>query len=171
MRRLEALLAELETAVAPVEAGDSTRLGPEDAAEVRALLGDLHRWEGRRVRSSEAYRVALETDSGNERARVGMDELLVETRREIQETEAPRVGASAFSLADSDEFSRVDLGAEAVRIDGPWVWAVRTGSRWMGGFDLGGGNGRNADGSWRWSRPDGGAWERSGRESSSGWSR
>lgn len=138
MERFRSLLAEIEMAAPPVEPGDTAGMGPEDAAEVRALLGDLQRWEGQRVLSGESYRAALGADGANERARAGLKELLAEADRVIGEEESPRVGGNALTLVDSDEFSRVDLGAEAVRVDGSWVWAVRTGSRWMGGFDLGG---------------------------------
>lgn len=136
--RLEALLAEREPMAVPAEPADTARMGPEEEAEVRALLGDLLRWEGRRVLAGAAYRMALAGDSANERARTGMDDLMTDTDREIRGVESPRVGGTAFSLTDSDEFSRVDLGAEAIQIDGRSVWGVRTGSRWMGGFDLGG---------------------------------
>jgi tetratricopeptide (TPR) repeat protein len=114
-------------------------LGPTETAEVWALLGDLHRWGGRRVPAGQAYRAALETDGGNERAGMGMDVLGLEVERGILAEESPRAGGSVYSFSDSDEFSRVDLGAEAVRVNGIWAWAVKTGSRWLGGMDLGGG--------------------------------
>ena len=134
--RLESLLAEMKMVEASAEPTGTAWFGPGEVAEIQALLGDLHRWQGQRFLSSEAYRLALEADSGNERARVGMEEVLAETHRVIRDAESPRLGGNAFSLADSEEFSRLDLGAEAVGMDGMWMLAVRTGSRWMGGLDL-----------------------------------
>ena len=142
VERLEALLAGRETTSAPAEQPDSTGMGPEEEAEVWALLGDLRRWEGRRVLSAEAYRLALADDSANERAQIGMDDLTADADREIQRTESPRMGGTVLSLEDSDEFSRLDLGAEAVQVDGRSVWAVRTGRRWMEGIGLRGMEGR-----------------------------
>jgi tetratricopeptide (TPR) repeat protein len=136
--RLESLLGDAELGTVPGEPGGTAGLGPTEVAEVWALLGDLHRWGGRRVPAGEAYRAALGTDGANERAGVGMDRLELEAERGIRAEESPRAGGSVHSLADSDEFSRLDLGAEAVRVNGTWAWAVKTGSRWLGGLDLGG---------------------------------
>ena len=149
--RLESLLVDAELGSLPGKPGDTADPGtlphepgaaaglePTEIAEVWALLGDLHRWGGRRAPAGEAYRAALGTDEANERARMGMDGLLLEVEKGILAEESPRAGGSAYSLADSDQFSRLDLGAEAVGVNGTWTWAVKTGSRWLGGMDLGG---------------------------------
>ncbi len=142
-RRLDALLEQLaleepgtEPSAATQEEGG--RFRTDETAEIRALLGDLRRWEGDRVRSGDEYVAALDLDSANARARTGLDELGEEAVREVEDVERPRLGGNAYSLMDSDEFSQVDLGAEGVRIDGAWVLGVRTGSRWLGGVDLSG---------------------------------
>jgi hypothetical protein len=56
----------------------------------------------------------------------------------MEEWESPGAGGNAFSLADSDDFSRLDLGVQGKSINDHWVWGFRTGSRWLGGYDLGG---------------------------------
>jgi tetratricopeptide (TPR) repeat protein len=138
MSRLESLLGEIDHGAPSTDSASSSRMGPGHGDEVWALLGDLRRWEGRRVLAGEAYRAALEVNGKNERAQVGMDQLKVEVERGILAEESPRTGGSAYSLADSHQFSRLDLGAEAVGVNGTWTWAVKTGSRWLGGVDLGG---------------------------------
>lgn len=142
-RRLQALLEQLaqeSSAAEPaaVAGSEEGQFGIHETAEIRALLGDLRRWEGDRVRSGDEYAVALSLDSTNLRAQTGLDELGEEAVREVEDVERPRLGGNAYSLMDSDEFSQVDLGAEGVRIDGAWVLGVRMGSRWMGGLDLSG---------------------------------
>jgi tetratricopeptide (TPR) repeat protein len=139
--RLEELLAEMEADLAFGEEQDSTRLSGEEAPEIMALLGDIHRWEGNRTLSGERYESALRADSTNLRAEAGLKELEAEAARDIEETERPGLGGNAYSLMDSDEFSRVDLGAQGLGIDGNWIWGVRTGTRWLRGLDPGGGTG------------------------------
>jgi hypothetical protein len=117
-----------------IQANDSSGLGIREAAEVRALLGDLHRWEGDRVRSGKNYERALDFDSLNTRAEDGLRELEAKAATDIEAWENPGLGAHAFSLTDSDDFSRIDLGVEGVEIRGNWVWDVQTGSRWLQGL-------------------------------------
>ncbi len=124
--RLEALLAEVD---------------PSRGAEVHVLLGDLHRWEERRREAGAHYQIALEIDILNEQAHNGLATLAEAERKDIQEAERARLGGNAFSLADSDEFQRLDLGVEGVGIDGTWVWGVRTGMRHLGGVGLAGESG------------------------------
>jgi hypothetical protein len=130
------LLGDLETELASAQPEDSTHFGRGEAAEIRALLGDLHRWEGDRTLSGRSYELALKADSTNLRAEAGLRELEAEAAREVEEIERPGLGGNASSLMDSDEFSRVDLGVEGVGIDGNWVWGMRTGTRWLRGLDL-----------------------------------
>jgi tetratricopeptide (TPR) repeat protein len=119
--RLEALLPELD---------------PAGRAEVHVLLGDLHRWAGRRREAGAEYHAALELDIINDKAHNGLAALAEAERKDIEEVERARLGGNAFSLADSDEFQRLDLGVEGVGIDGTWVWGVRTGMRHIGGLGL-----------------------------------
>ncbi len=140
LRRLLGQLAEADrgSASAVAEPGDSAGFGPGETAEMRALLGDLRRWEGDRVRSGDEYLLALSLDSTNLRAQTGVEVLEDEASREVEEIERPRLGGDTYSITDSDEFSRLELGAEGVRIDGNWVLRARTGSRWLTGLDLSG---------------------------------
>jgi tetratricopeptide (TPR) repeat protein len=136
--RLQNLQADLEAGPALAAEQDSTQFGTEEAAEIRALLGDLYRWARNRALAGEAYESALRVDSTNPRAEAGLRELGAEAARTIEEVEEPGLGGNAYSLMDSDEFSRVDLGAEGVGIDGNWIWGVRTGTRWLRGLEAGG---------------------------------
>jgi len=138
VRRLQELLASAGATASMAPPSDSARFGLNEAAEARALLGDLYRWDGDRTLSGEAYETALEADSTNLRARAGMEELETEITADVEGLEQPRAGADAFSLLDSDDFSRVDMGGVGVTLDGPWVWGIRAGRRWMGGVDLAG---------------------------------
>jgi thioredoxin-like negative regulator of GroEL len=136
--RLHAMLTDLEEETLAATPSDSVAFGHEDVAEIRALLGDLHRWEGERTLSGEAYSLALAVDSANLRAGAGLDELQGEIGREIEEQELPGWGGDLYSLGDSDDFARVEVGVEGVGMDGSWVWGVRSGNRWLEGLDLSG---------------------------------
>lgn len=136
--RLEDLLEDLEREPSYRSDPDSARFGSGETAEVMALLGDLHRWEGERTLSGQRYELALRTDSTNQRARAGLDELVAETDRDIEATERPGLGGNAYSLADSDEFTRVDLGVGGTGVGGNWIWAMRTGTRRLHGLALNG---------------------------------
>jgi len=137
--RLESLLKDLKAgAEAPAEAG-SPESREARLAEVHALLGDLYRWKGDRKGAARHYRIAQASDLGNRRAEAGMREMEEEAAREIVAFEEAGFGGDVYSITDSDEFSRLDLGADGNGIDGDWVWGVRTGSRWMQGSDLVGG--------------------------------
>ena len=138
--RLQALLVGLERKSIAPDSGQAASFGYAEVAEVRALLGDLRRWRGDRWLSGENYRFALETDPTNSRAQDGLEELGAEAARDIEEIESPGLGGNAYSLTDSDEFSRLDLGVQGVSINDNWVWGFRTGTRWLGGLDLTGRN-------------------------------
>lgn len=138
--RLAALLASLEAgeiSPAPVAAG-SEQPEPVTVPDVRAALGDLDRWDGDRVSAARRYRAALDTDPSNARALDGLSALQDEVTRQTVELEQPRVGGAASSLADTDDFYRVDAGGEWVNLDGPWIFGGSGGNRWLGGLDLDG---------------------------------
>lgn len=140
--RLQDILAELESeasaageAAVPTEA-DSVEAIPAGIDEVRAMLGDIQRWSGDRVQAAELYQDALLADSANQRAEAGLREVELEAAEAVHEFEEPGVGAEAYAIMDSDEFSRVDLGASGVRFMGDWIWRMRAGQRWLEGTDL-----------------------------------
>ena len=68
----------------------------------------------------------------------GLLALEAEAASEIEAKERPGLGPTTYSLTDSDDFSRIDLGVEGVEIRGNWVWDVQTGSRWLQGLGLDG---------------------------------
>ena len=137
--RLLALLDDLERGGAGLGAREETgptEIPPVTRADVQAALGDLDRWDGKRISAARRYQLALDTDAANLRALDGLEALRAEVARMLIEVEEPRVGGSAYSLADTDEFSRVDLAGEWVGVQGDWVWGGRTGNRWLEGLDL-----------------------------------
>lgn len=134
--RLDELLSLLGSHLGEVGEGRSNQGLEIDLAEVHALLGDLYRWGGNRRLAAAQYESALALDAGNERADAGMRALRLEMEREVADFERPGFGGEIYSLSDSDEFSWLDLGAAGTRMDGPWVWNMRSGSRWMQGSDL-----------------------------------
>jgi hypothetical protein len=136
--RLQRLARSIDRGLVPLQANDSSGFGVREAAEVRALLGDLHRWEGDRIRSGRNYERALDLDSLNARAEDGLLALEAEAASEIEAKERPGLGPTTYSLTDSDDYSRIDLGVEGVEIRGNWVWDVQTGSRWLQGLGLDG---------------------------------
>jgi predicted Zn-dependent protease len=130
MRRLEALLVSLDAGA--IGSGRVSR------AEVLALRGDLERWEGDRIDAARSYRLALAADVDSQRARDGLAALEAEVADQLVELEAPGLSGVAYSLADTDDFARVDAGGEwADVVGGRWVWGGAAGQRWMEGVDLG----------------------------------
>jgi len=107
--------------------------------EVIATLGDLRRWEGDRAGAADLYRSALAAEPSNARARSGLAELDAEIARQLVEVEQPRMGGRAYTLADTDDFARLDAGGEWVDVDGAWVWGGAVGNRWVSGVALDGG--------------------------------
>jgi hypothetical protein len=100
------------------------------------MLGDLRRWSGDRVQAADLYQEALVTDSTNQRAEAGLREVRAETAEAIDEFEEPGIGIDAYTIMDSDDFSRADLGASGVRFMGSWLLRMRAGQRWLEGTDL-----------------------------------
>ena len=103
------------------QGADSAAAAPPGVDEIQAMLGDIQRWRGDRVQAAQLYEEALEADSTNQRAESGLREVEAETREVIHDAEEPGVGINAYGIFDSDEFSRVDLGASGVRFAGDWV--------------------------------------------------
>ena len=145
--RLEALLVLLdEEAAAPVvvavdeEGADATAESPPvTRADVYALLGDLERWDGDRLAAVGQYERALAEDPEHAGATEGLAIIRADVDRMMIETEQPHLGGIANSLADTDDFLRLDLGGEWFGIDEDWVWGTRTGGRFVEGLDLTGG--------------------------------
>ena len=128
MERLDHLLASTE--VAPVPGGTS---GAPTRADVLALIGDLHRWDGDRVRAAASYREAQAEDPANERAADGLSAVRTEVDLLIEDVERPGVGGSTLGLGDSDEFRRFDVGGAWRGVDGDWSWSADAGRRWLDG--------------------------------------
>lgn len=156
--RLEALLARLlAEGPAPLD-----RENPESplltVADVQAARGDILRWRGARVAAARAYEDALARNREHEAARNGFTALRADVDRQIDQTEAPRAGASAYGLADTDDFRRVDAGGEWVGVRRDWAWQFHAGTRALEGRDLLGGGaeesglfaGGEAARWWRW---------------------
>jgi tetratricopeptide (TPR) repeat protein len=127
------LLALLPSVEAEPEAA-----APVTAADIHAMLGDLARWEGDRIAAAGRYELALAEDPANRRAQDGLVVLQAEVARTLVEVEQPRVGATSYALADTDDFSRLDLGGEWVEVDGDWRWGGSAGNRWLDGRNLSG---------------------------------
>lgn len=129
-----------DTAAADVEAhgGEVT---PPTRADVLALLGDLHRWDGRRLAAAERYEAALEADPDHEAATEGLEVLRAELERFLFESEQPGLGALARSLADTDDFRRYDAAGSWTGVRSAWVWTTRSGGRWLEGLEPAGGLG------------------------------
>jgi len=129
--RLEALLAALDAG--------AVGSAPVRRADVHALLGDIHRWRGDRVRAAESYERALAANPYQQRALDGLAALEEDVDRQLADIEAPRIGGLAESLADTDDFARVDAGGEWADVTGDdWVWGGTVGQRWLEGYDLAG---------------------------------
>jgi tetratricopeptide (TPR) repeat protein len=107
-------------------------------AEVHAMLGDLDRWEGDRVAAARHYRMALDSDPSNLRARDGFNALFDEVARLEVEVEEPRAGGTSYALQDTDDFTRLDLAGEWVQVDDDLVWGGDAGSRWLDGRGIDG---------------------------------
>lgn len=144
----ETRLAGLAAAMAP---GDSFPVDPRDPErgsvtrpDVLGLLGDVRRWQGRRLDAATTYRLAEEEDPGHAGAAEGLATLDAEVAAEIERFEAPRAGGAGSALFDSDDFRRVDAGAEWIGVRGLWSWSARGGNRWFEGYDELGGRASDA---------------------------
>jgi tetratricopeptide (TPR) repeat protein len=133
LARLDRLLQDIGPDVLPDTTARTTRAG------AHALAGDLHRWRGDRVAAARAYHRALASDPAGAQARAGIDALRTETALQIEEIEGPGIGPSAYGLADTDDFERLDLGGAWTDVRDLWVWSGNAGTRWVGGRGLAGG--------------------------------
>ncbi len=131
--RLEELLRE-------VGSGGEPEFAEPEIAAVRALLGELYRWDGRRTEAAASYREALRGDPDNVQARSGLEDLRAEVNRQVEEEESPGLGTVVYSFSDSDDFNRLDLGLEGVFVEGTWVWNARSGVRRLEGVSSPGGD-------------------------------
>jgi predicted Zn-dependent protease len=132
--RTDGAEARLLSLLAHLDAGGAT--GTVSSADVQAALGDLRRWRGDRLGAADRYARALASDPGNARARAGRSALEAEVEQTVLEVERPRMGGIAYSLADTDDFGRVDVGGEWVETSGRWAWGGTAGSRWISGLGL-----------------------------------
>ncbi len=110
-------------------------------ADVQSVLGDLHRWNGERLPAVDRYQLALIEEPDHVRALEGLAVLQADVDRMMVEVEEPRMGGIANSLADTDDFRRLDLGGEWHGLHEDWVWGTRSGARLLEGHDLTGTNG------------------------------
>ena len=144
--RLEALLVlldeEASVGAAPAVPSDTVPTDAQDdvppvtRADVLALLGDLERWEGDRIGAVRYYESALDADAEHAPANEGLATVRADVDRMMIESEQPHLGGIANSLADTDDFLRVDLGGEWFGIHEDWVWGTRTGARFVEGLDV-----------------------------------
>jgi tetratricopeptide (TPR) repeat protein len=133
--RLQQLLGTLESGPSTSDPGGEVS-EPVMRSDVHSLLGDLSRWEGERLTAVGHYENALAEDPEHEDATEGLATLRAEVDREITESEGPGIGAIASSLADTDDFLRLDLGGEWAGLRRDWVWNTRTGARVVEGVDI-----------------------------------
>jgi tetratricopeptide (TPR) repeat protein len=135
--RLEELLRDVQPGV---RGGEYEAVIDEpQIAAIRALLGELYRWDGRRTEAAASYREALRVDPDNVQARSGLEDLRADVNRQVEEEESPGLGTVISSFSDSDDFNRLDLGLEGVFIEGTWVWTARSGVRLLEGAGSPGG--------------------------------
>ncbi len=140
----DAARVRLESLLALLEGVDAAPLTEPDSAvavtrpDVLALLGDLDRWSGRRLAAVDRYEAALAEDPDHVPARDGLAAVRAEVDRMYVEVEEPRLGGIGRSLADTEEFMRIDLGGEWRGIHDDWVWGTASGARWVEGFGLAG---------------------------------
>jgi thioredoxin-like negative regulator of GroEL len=135
MTRLESLLVVAETVtVRPgsVQADSAAVM----VASVRAVMGDLHRWDGDRFGARDLYLEALASDSANRRALDGMNEVRLDVARVIDAVEGPRAATHVFGLGDSEDFGRFDVTGEWIGARGNRVWGVVAGRRRLSGRNL-----------------------------------
>ena len=128
--RLLALLALTES--------DPEAAAAVSPADIHAMLGDLERWDGDRVAAARRYEAALDLDPSSRRARDGLTALEAEVARTLVEVEEPGVAGTSYAVADTDDFTRLDLGAEWVEVEDDWRWGGSAGNRWLDGRGLDG---------------------------------
>ncbi|KPJ92778.1 MAG: hypothetical protein AMS18_06640, partial [Gemmatimonas sp. SG8_17] len=105
-------------------------------ADAWALLGDLYQWSGSRLAARDAYQRALISARDNAQALAGLDTLYAQTYRAIADYEDRSVGTRLLLFRDSDDFSRIDVTAEAAFLRRATALVVRAGYRRMDGIRL-----------------------------------
>ncbi len=121
-----------------LEAVEEPAGDPVTRADVYALLGEIHRWDGERLPAVARYESALGEDPEHELALEGLAIIRAEVDRQMIDAELPGLGAIASSFADTDDFARLDLGGEWRGIHEDWVWRTLTAARLLDGFDASG---------------------------------
>lgn len=132
LERLLELLEEEEGGAVPADEPGEHSMSRADAL---AMLGDLDRWDGRRLDAVAHYDAALTLDPTQPEALEGRRVLVAEVEAFVAESEQPGLSALARSFSDTERFDRVDLGGSWRSTDGAWVWATRSGGRLVRGFD------------------------------------
>jgi tetratricopeptide (TPR) repeat protein len=102
-------------------------------AEAWVLLGNLHRWDGDRLRAWDAYSRALELSPGNADALAGMGEIRTQVDLAISERDETGVSPRVAFFRDSDDYRRLDMGLEAAKRWYSTVLVLRTGYRYLDG--------------------------------------
>lgn len=151
--RLEELLGSLPGP--PAAAGEAP---PPSRADVLALLGDIHRWDGERLQAVRRYEAALEAEPAHGGAETGLEAIRSDVDRFLVQSEDPGIEAAATSFADTDDFRRYDAAGAWTALQGRWVWSTRSGARWLEGLEPAGGAGdrqglfADVEGArwWRW---------------------
>ncbi len=131
---------------------------PPRRADVLALLGDIHRWNGERLPAVRRYQAALEAQPEHGGAGTGLETIRAEVDRFLVQSEEPGMGAAASSFSDTDDFRRYDAAAEWTGLHDRWAWSTRSGARWLEGLEPAGGPGdrqglfADVEGArwWRW---------------------
>lgn len=114
---------------------------PPSRADVLALLGDIHRWNGERLPAVRRYQTALEAEPEHGGAGTGLETIRAEVDRFLVVSEEPGIGAAASSFGDTDDFRRYDAAAEWTGLHDRWAWSTRSGARWLEGREPAGGPG------------------------------
>ncbi|HKK94586.1 MAG TPA: tetratricopeptide repeat protein, partial [Longimicrobiales bacterium] len=109
---------------------------PMDRATAHATLGDIARWEGDRPTSADQYALALAADASNEQALDGIEALHVAVDRTIRAEERPGISSLNYLAADTDDFLRVDVGGQWVRVRDDWAFGGAAGRRLVDGLGL-----------------------------------
>jgi len=104
-----------------------------DRAEAWALLGDLYRWEGDRIRAWDAYNQALALSPDNEDALTGIREIRAQVDQEIGERDYTGVDPQVAYFGDSDDYRRLDIGAQVSKRWYTAVLVLRAGYRYLDG--------------------------------------
>jgi cytochrome c-type biogenesis protein CcmH/NrfG len=109
-----------------------------DHADAWALLGDLYQWQGSTLAAADAYERALALSPTHEQATIGLATVRLQVAELIAERESPRAGPEVYYFQDSDDFERLDLGAQASFLWSNTTMMVRGGYRSVHGTQVDG---------------------------------